>query len=205
MFAASACLPKSHSSSIRTPTPFVPPTVLESAASTFSVAPLPRCVIVLMCDWTCVSADSSSSACSLHMSRAGSKLFPAICTVGARMLNVAACRQFRISAVSMIPAASVDFEFFFGRQTNHSVTRRRPESASYAPKIDATRSNTHSPHASPNVGDPCASTIRSSRKIRSPSAACSGNSGAGMIERPARRRSAQSTQAVERSAATDQL
>jgi hypothetical protein len=30
----------------------------------------------------------------------------------------------------MIPAAIVDFEFFFGRQTNHSVISRRPLSGS---------------------------------------------------------------------------
>jgi hypothetical protein len=46
------------------------------------------------------------------------------------MVNFADCRQFRTSAVIMIPAASVDFEFFFGRHTNHSVISRRPLSGS---------------------------------------------------------------------------
>jgi hypothetical protein len=40
----------------------------------------------------------------------------AISIVGARIENSADCRQFRISAVSMIPAAIVDLLFFFGHQ-----------------------------------------------------------------------------------------
>jgi hypothetical protein len=72
MFAAPDCLPNSHSSSTSVPTDFAPPTVLESAASTFRAALLSRCVIVLTCDWMCIKAESSGSNSSLHMSLAGS-------------------------------------------------------------------------------------------------------------------------------------
>jgi len=51
-------------------------------------------------------------------------------TVGASTENSADWRQFRISAVSMIPAATVLLLFFFGNSTKNSTIRRRPLSAS---------------------------------------------------------------------------
>ena len=50
--------------------------------------------------------------------------------VGARMENSADCRQLRINAVIMTPAAIVDLLFFLGTQMNHSVIRRLPLSLS---------------------------------------------------------------------------
>ena len=46
------------------------------------------------------------------MSAAGLKLLFAALMVGATMINSFDCRQLRISAVSIIPAAFVDFPFF---------------------------------------------------------------------------------------------
>ena len=55
--------------STRVPTDFLPPTVFWSAARTFNIAPLCRCVIVFTCDCTCIKTSRSSSFCT--MSRAG--------------------------------------------------------------------------------------------------------------------------------------
>jgi hypothetical protein len=98
-----------------------------------------------------------------------------------------------------MPAAIVLLLFFLGRQTNHSVISLRPESASYAPKIEAARSNTQGAQASPKVGEPGASTIFNSLKIRSAISACSGKIGAGIIDLPVLILSAQSKQAVDHS------
>jgi hypothetical protein len=96
----------------------------------------------------------------------------------------------------MIPAAIVDFEFFFGMQRKNSVISLRPDSGSYAPKMQRTKSNTHGAQDSPNVGLPGASTIFSSLKTASALSASSGNIGGGMIDFPALILSAQSRQAV---------
>ena len=131
------------------------------------------------------------------MSRAGLNEFVATSIVGARIVNCADCRQLSTSAVIMIPAAIVLLLFFFGRQTNHSVISLRPEFASYAPKIDATRSKTHCAQASPNVGLPGASTIFSALNISSALSASSGKIGGGMIDPPLFSLSAQSGIAVD--------
>jgi hypothetical protein len=57
---------------------------------------------------------------------AGLKLFSAISLVGAMMRSSALCRQLRISAVSMIPAAIVDFEFFLLMSRRNSRMSRLP-------------------------------------------------------------------------------
>ena len=160
-----------------------------------SVAPLSRCVIVRT--WVCTWSSASSSSSCFTMSRAGLNALPATSIVGASAVNSADCLQFKISAVIITAAAMVLLLFFFGIRTNHSVISRRPVSASYAPKIDAARSNTHGAHASPIVGEPGASTIFSSRNTASARSASSGKIGGGMMLRPDFSRSAQSTHAVE--------
>ncbi|MNV41424.1 hypothetical protein D3C71_1330590 [compost metagenome] len=77
------------------------------------------------------------------MSLAGPKLLSATSLVGARIVNSADRRQFRIRQVSMIDAARPDLKFFFGSITNHSLMSLRPLCGSYAPKMVAARSNTH--------------------------------------------------------------
>ncbi|MNV54777.1 hypothetical protein D3C71_1469860 [compost metagenome] len=62
-------LPKIHSSSIRIQLAFLPPTVSLSAATTLSVAPIVRWVIVRT--WSCTWKSSESSSSTLIMSRAG--------------------------------------------------------------------------------------------------------------------------------------
>ena len=117
-------LPNSQASSISTPTAFLPPTVSPSAATTLSVAPVSRWVMVRKCGWTCIRSRNSSSC--LTISAAGLNELSAISLVGARMMNSADRRQLRISAVSMIPAAMVDLEFFFGMHSMYSEIIRRP-------------------------------------------------------------------------------
>ena len=51
MDSALATLPNKCSSSIRIPVAFEPPTVLSSAATTFSVARVTRLVMVRVCGW----------------------------------------------------------------------------------------------------------------------------------------------------------
>jgi len=73
---------------------------------------------------------------------------------------------------------------------------RRPDSASYDPKMAAAKSRTQGAHASPIVGLPGASTMRISRMTdRAASASC-GYIGAGIMLRPSLIRSCQSRQAV---------
>lgn len=60
------------------------------------------------------------------MSFAGPKLLSATSFVGARMVNSADRRQFRISSVNITEADSPDLKFFFGSITNHSLINRAP-------------------------------------------------------------------------------
>ena len=86
------------------------------------------------------------------MSRAGLNELLATSLVGAMIAKSAEWRSFRISAVIIMPAASVLFAFFLAMSSINSVIMRIPVSGSYAPKIDATKSVDHLSDASPNVG-----------------------------------------------------
>ena len=66
-----------------------------------------------------------------------------------------------ISAVSMTPAAIVDFAFFFEISSMNSLIICCPVSGLFAPKIAATKSNTQGAQHSPNVGLPGRSVTRS--------------------------------------------
>ena len=81
-----------------------------------------RCVIWRMFGWTCSRITSSGSART--MSAAGPKALFATSSVGARMYSSAECRQFRISAVNMIPAARVDLPFFLLISRKNSLISR---------------------------------------------------------------------------------
>ncbi|MNR25077.1 hypothetical protein D3C85_1422010 [compost metagenome] len=117
--------------------------------------------------------------------------------VGARIMNSADCLQFWINTVSMMAAAKVDFEFFLAMSRKNSLIICTPSSGLYAPKIAPARSSVHGSHASPMVGLPGASTIRSRCKTCSAAAAESGNNGSNGIRlSPLMIRSSQSWQAV---------
>lgn len=55
------------------------------------------------------------------MAAAGAKLLLAVSRLGARMSSSCRCRQFRIRAVSMIPAAMVDLPFFLLINSRNSL------------------------------------------------------------------------------------
>jgi len=117
--------------------------------------------------------------------------------VGARIKNSPDSRQFRISAVSIVVAAVVDFAFFLEINKNNSRINRRPDSGSYAPKTAATKSVTHGRHTSPIIGLPGASTIRRQLNTSSADRASLGNSGGnGISDSRATTRRAQSGHAV---------
>jgi hypothetical protein len=103
-----------------------------SAASTRSVAFVFRCVIVRRWSWMCRKPPcaESISGSARTMSAAGLKLLSAALIVGATMISSFEYRQFRTSAVSMMPAAIVDLPFFFAIERKNSLIRRLPASGS---------------------------------------------------------------------------
>ena len=163
MASAFARLPNTQSSSTSTRPAFFPDTVSVSAATTFRLL---RCVTSVMvrtlaCMWNI--ADSSSSART--MAAAGLKLLSATSFVGARISNSSSSRQHKIKAVSMMPAAMVDLVFFLLISRPNSRMSCLPVSAWYAPKMQRTKSNTHSSQTSSMVGLPGRSGTRSALKM----------------------------------------
>ncbi|MNN22002.1 hypothetical protein D3C81_1353450 [compost metagenome] len=111
------------------------------------------------------------------MSRAGAYALFATSIVGARMMNSADWRQFRISTVSMIAAAMVLFAFFLLMRRKNSWISRSPVLELYAPKMAPAKSLIHGAQDSPIKGLPGASTIRRSFRTCMHATASSGNSG----------------------------
>jgi hypothetical protein len=128
MASALGRLPNTQSSSTRTKAAFLPETTSVSAATTLSTALVRRWVIWRRCSWMCSRSVSFSSART--MSRAGLKQLLAASRVGASSSSSADIRQLRTRAVTMMPAAIVDLEFFLLISRKNSRIRRRPAAAS---------------------------------------------------------------------------
>ncbi|EKP54353.1 hypothetical protein J709_0295 [Acinetobacter baumannii 7893] len=121
------------------------------------------------------------------MSRIGPKELSATSLVGARIINSAEGRSFKINAVSIIAAAMVDFVFFLEINKKNSRINLRFRPGSYAPKIEATNSYTHSlvtslinggrGFPSSSSKSPTTSTNASCLKVFNARSATSGNSG----------------------------
>jgi hypothetical protein len=128
MASARGRLPNTQSSSTRTKAAFLPETTSVSAATTFSTAWVVRWVIWRRCSWMCSRSRSLGSA--RIMSRAGKKALLATSRVGASSRSSAERRQLRTRAVTMMPAAMVDLEFFLLISRKNSRISRRPAAAS---------------------------------------------------------------------------
>ena len=195
MAAAPARLPNTQSSSTSTYAPLTPAKLLDSAAMTFKLAPVNRWVMVLVWAETLKRADNSLS--TRIMSCMGENELLATSLVGATMTSSQLWRSFKIKAVSMMPAASVDFEFFLLINRKNSLIKRFLAAGSYAPKMMATKSNTHALLTAPIFGQPMTSTSASSLNTRNAMSLIVVNSGLhGIRDSPLTIRSCQSGRAV---------
>ena len=195
MLAAWACEAISCSSSSSVPTGLTPVSTEESKLLILSCALVPRWVIVLR--WSCTwnrSTRNPSGSDSI-MPTAWLKARAATSLVGPINRNSARGRSLASSAVIMIPAPPVVFEFFLGTRLSSSRTMRSPDGSS-EPNSAPTMSRNQSPAASASGGLPMTSGRWSLSKMpmaRRARVSISGRSGTRL--RPSRNRCSQSRQA----------